>query len=378
MNSERDSSGSIRAVGDRAPGDDRQPVERRALRRDDRRALALPVRLVVGALDQVLGERLDPARVDPRGDPPPQPRRLDELGDHHPASACFRASAEPGKIAKRAPRAPWYSRRAGSLSPSVGEQAREQRGVDRRLAAPASAPVERRRRPPWPPGAAGRRGPATRARAGGAGTRRGSACGTGCPTARAAARACSATGSGTRGSRSARRRSGRGAGRPARASRPGARAGPGSTAPRRSRSPPPRSRAGRPRGPSGRAAGRPGSCASRRPSGVSRSRSSSAASSCSRRIAVADLAPVGRVEEREVLDVAEPRRRHLEDHAGEVRAQDLRVGEARALLEVLLVVEPDADARRRRGRSGPCAGRPTPARPARSAAAGPSAARCSG
>jgi hypothetical protein len=60
--------------------------------------------------------------------------------------------------------------------------------------------------------------------------------------------------------------------------------------------------------------------------------------------AVADLAPVRRVQEREVGDVAEPRRGHLEDHRGEVRAQDLRVGVARALLEVLLRVEPDGDA----------------------------------
>ena len=59
--------------------------------------------------------------------------------------------------------------------------------------------------------------------------------------------------------------------------------------------------------------------------------------------AVAHLAPVGRVEEREVLDVAEARRGHLQDHRGEVGAQDLRVGEARAPVEVLLGVEPHAD-----------------------------------
>ena len=58
---------------------------------------------------------------------------------------------------------------------------------------------------------------------------------------------------------------------------------------------------------------------------------------------VADLAPVGRVQEREVGDVAELRRRHLQQHGGEVRAQDLGIGEARARLEVLLLVEPDAD-----------------------------------
>ena len=55
------------------------------------------------------------------------------------------------------------------------------------------------------------------------------------------------------------------------------------------------------------------------------------------RDAVADLAAVGRVEEGEVLDVAEAERGHLQDHRGEARAQDLGVGEARALVEVLLV-----------------------------------------
>ena len=62
------------------------------------------------------------------------------------------------------------------------------------------------------------------------------------------------------------------------------------------------------------------------------------------RDAVADLATVGRVQEREVLDVAEVDRRHLQDHRREAGPQDLRVGEARALLEVLLGVEPDRDA----------------------------------
>ena len=60
--------------------------------------------------------------------------------------------------------------------------------------------------------------------------------------------------------------------------------------------------------------------------------------------AVADLAAVGRVREREALDLAEPERRHLQDHAGEARAQDLGVREPRALGEVLLGVQADADA----------------------------------
>ena len=59
---------------------------------------------------------------------------------------------------------------------------------------------------------------------------------------------------------------------------------------------------------------------------------------------VADLAAVGRVEEREVLDVPEPQRGHLEDHGRQVGPQDLGVRECRACVEVLLVVEPDAHA----------------------------------
>ena len=40
----------------------------------------------------------------------------------------------------------------------------------------------------------------------------------------------------------------------------------------------------------------------------------------------------------------EPERGHLEDHAGQRGAQDLRLGELRPSLEVLLAVEPDRDA----------------------------------
>ena len=59
-----------------------------------------------------------------------------------------------------------------------------------------------------------------------------------------------------------------------------------------------------------------------------------------------DVAAVGRLDEREAGDVTEPEGGHLEDDAGEVGAQDLRVGELRARLEVLLGVEPDRDALR--------------------------------
>ncbi len=60
--------------------------------------------------------------------------------------------------------------------------------------------------------------------------------------------------------------------------------------------------------------------------------------------AVGDAAPVRRVDEREGLDVAEPERRHLQDHRREARPQDLRLRELRPGEEVVLGVEPDADA----------------------------------
>ena len=52
------------AVVDLALGDDRHAVERDPLVRHHRRLLLLPVRLAVGALHQVLGQRLDPLRLD--------------------------------------------------------------------------------------------------------------------------------------------------------------------------------------------------------------------------------------------------------------------------------------------------------------------------
>ena len=60
--------------------------------------------------------------------------------------------------------------------------------------------------------------------------------------------------------------------------------------------------------------------------------------------AVAHREPLGRVDERELLDRPELRAGHLQDHRREVRALDLRVGELRARVEVVLGVEPDADA----------------------------------
>ena len=57
---------------------------------------------------------------------------------------------------------------------------------------------------------------------------------------------------------------------------------------------------------------------------------------------VVDAAPLRRVEERKARDVAELQGGHLQDHSGEVGAQDLRVGESRPGREVLFGVEPNA------------------------------------
>ena len=124
-------------VRDLAPRDDRQPVERRPLGRHHRGALALPVRLLVGALDQVVGERLDPARVDPRGGPAPQPRRLDQLGDHHPAGLLARQRRAREDREARAARALVLAPRRVAHA-DVRQQPGEQRDVDRVRARRAS------------------------------------------------------------------------------------------------------------------------------------------------------------------------------------------------------------------------------------------------
>ena len=49
-------------------------------------------------------------------------------------------------------------------------------------------------------------------------------------------------------------------------------------------------------------------------------------------------------QERKVLDRAEVQRLHPQDHAGQRRTHDFRVAELRALAEILLVVQADADA----------------------------------
>ena len=61
-------------------------------------------------------------------------------------------------------------------------------------------------------------------------------------------------------------------------------------------------------------------------------------------VAVGDGAARRRLDEGKVFHRAQVQRLHAQDHAGQRRAQDFRIGEARPAGEVLLVVQPDADA----------------------------------
>ena len=73
-----------------------------------------------------------------------------------------------------------------------------------------------------------------------------------------------------------------------------------------------------------------------------------------RRAAIGDEPGGRRIDEREVLGLAEVQRLHLENDAREVRAQDLRLGELGAALEVLLGIQANRDARAKPPRA-PCA-----------------------
>ena len=327
------------AVRDRAPGDDRQPVERHALRRDDGRALAVPARLVVGAADEVVRQRLDRARVDPRGDPAPEPRRLDELGDHHPRRRSLRERRARPEREARAARALELAP-GGVLEPELGEQPREQRGVDRlrlrlgaverhvdllgrlaelgdevlplahaqvveELGVAATAELVARQRALLLAQVA----PQVQEReevgmlVGEAGVE---LIGLLALLGRALARVLD------------RQR--------------------GGDDDDLLRAAEPVGLEDHPAEP--RVDGQLGEPAAERRELLALVERGELLQQAD---PVADLTPVGRVQEREVGDVAELRRRHLEQHAGQVGAEDLRVGEARALLEVLLVVEPDAD-----------------------------------
>ena len=142
MNSSRDSSGSIRPYCTVAAGDDRDAVQRHLLDGHHRAAPSLlPVRLAVRALDQVLGERLDPFRLDLRALTRANRREVSTSSAAITHAGCLAYSADPGKIANLAPRAPRYSPRSRRvlllsacldhvLHADVRQQAGEQRGVD--------------------------------------------------------------------------------------------------------------------------------------------------------------------------------------------------------------------------------------------------------
>ena len=87
-----------------------------------------------------------------------------------------------------------------------------------------------------------------------------------------------------------------------------------------------------------------GSRASRLPILVSRSSEEIALSSSSSCRPAVTLRRSGGSTNGNRRQVAEPERGHLQDHRGQVGAQDLGLGELRASLEVLLGVEPDRDA----------------------------------
>ena len=61
-------------------------------------------------------------------------------------------------------------------------------------------------------------------------------------------------------------------------------------------------------------------------------------------VAVGDMALVRRIEPGKRIDLAEAERGHLQDHAGEVRAQDFRIGERRPRDELRFLVQAQADA----------------------------------
>jgi len=61
--------------------------------------------------------------------------------------------------------------------------------------------------------------------------------------------------------------------------------------------------------------------------------------------AIADGLAIRRLDKGEILDVAQAQMQHLQDHRGQVGAQDLRIGEFGPAEEVFLAVKPNADTR---------------------------------
>ena len=118
------------AVGHEPVGDEGHAVQRHALVGHDGRALLGPVRLGPGPLHEVLAEPFGPLRPDRRVDPPPETGGLHQLGGHHQLRLLLE-QAGPGEdreagVARAEVVAP-----VGVAQPDVREQPGQQRLVDR-------------------------------------------------------------------------------------------------------------------------------------------------------------------------------------------------------------------------------------------------------
>ena len=121
--------GVDRPVVDLPLGHDRHPVEGHPLRGHHRPARPRPVRLGVGPLDQVGGQRLDPLGPDGGRLPPPQARGLDQLGRHHPLGR-LPGQRRPGEDGEPGAARAQVLAGVALLEADVAEQPGQQGGVD--------------------------------------------------------------------------------------------------------------------------------------------------------------------------------------------------------------------------------------------------------
>ncbi len=157
MNSSRAPAGSIAPVGHRPRRDDRQPVQGDLLDGHGRAAPGVPVRLAVGAPDQVPGQRLGPLRLDPRDRPAPTAGRSPPARRPSPRPAAAgparsrgrwrtwrrgRRRTPPARAAGRGPSAGRgrCSVHLDGLHADVRQQAGQQRHGAPRSARPAGIP----------------------------------------------------------------------------------------------------------------------------------------------------------------------------------------------------------------------------------------------
>ncbi len=117
------------AVVNLARGDHRQAVNGDLLCRHHRPLGALPVRLAVRALEQMLGHRLDPLGIDTRGDAPPQSTGLYQLGNHRPFWRFFK-QARAGEDGETGVARAGKLLLVGILHTDMRQQAGKQRNMD--------------------------------------------------------------------------------------------------------------------------------------------------------------------------------------------------------------------------------------------------------